>query len=73
MSEAVHLPVLLHRPSSPSSAPPASCAQVAGAVAVYLASGPQCPMLMGRPDKAGTDILTELPSPCDFAADGIDR
>ena len=47
--------------------------QVTGAAAVYSLGGPQCALLMGRPDSGSTDSTTGLPDPCDSASTSIGR
>jgi catalase (peroxidase I) len=49
----------------------ADAIQVAGAVAVYVSGGPQCPLLMGRPDvsSGGTDSIAGLPHFCNDAGE----
>eukprot|EP00955_Chlamydomonas_euryale_P002313 25204-Chlamydomonas_euryale.AAC.1 len=53
----------------------ADAVQVAGAVAVFMTGGPQCPLLMGRPDAAAaaapTDDASRLPHPCSSAPDNV--
>ena len=46
---------------------------MAGAAAVNILGGPQCALLMGRPDSTGTDSTAGLPSQCDDAGTGVGR
>ena len=51
----------------------ADVVQIAGAVAVNLLGGPQCPLLMGRPDTGTTDSTAALPNPCDTSGTEVGR
>ena len=51
----------------------ADVVQIAGAVAVNLLGGPQCPLLMGRPDSGTTDSTAALPNPCDTSGTEVGR
>ena len=51
----------------------ADAVQVTGAAAVFSLGGPQCALLMGRPDSGSTDSTAGLPNHCDDAGTGIGR
>ena len=51
----------------------ADVVQVAGAAAVNLLGGPQCPLLMGRPDSGTTDSTAALPHECDTSGTEVGR
>ena len=51
----------------------ADVVQIAGAVAVNLLGGPQCPLLMGRPDSGTTDSTAALPHECDSSGTEVGR
>lgn len=46
----------------------ADVSQVVGAAAVFMAGGPKCRLLMGRPDKRTPDDDSSFPGPCGSAA-----